>query len=152
MDAAAELLRDDDSPPPSGVRRRVAGEVAPELTPAPAPETSGALETSDALETSGAPEVEGERHRQVLAEVATEVFFDVYALVRTLTPLQGAWFRLGKGQVGGAALTVATWQGELRRRPAKKVLRERWPELVPGCRALGCLVRVMVDTLVPARG
>lgn len=85
--------------------------------------------------------------RDVLVEVAEEVFFEVFGLVSALSPLQGPWLQLGPGQVGSALETVLTW----RRRPGEspaKVLRARWPELVPGHRALGCLARLMVDRIV----
>jgi hypothetical protein len=121
VEAVADLLRDDDTPPPSGVRRRVPDALA--LT-APLPLRPDA---------------------DVLREVGEQVFFEVYGLVRALSPLQGAWLRLGAGQLGGAVLTAATWRG-VHRRPVK-VLRRRWPELLPGHAAMSRLASVMVDLL-----
>jgi hypothetical protein len=117
VDAAFDLPRDDDTPPPSGVRRRVV-----------------ALHAGTPLPPYENPDV--------LVEVAEEVFFEVWGVVRALSPLQGAWLNLGLGQLGAAALTTALWRGSPRR-----LLRERWPELVPGYAAMDKLADVMVDTL-----
>jgi hypothetical protein len=121
--AAFDLWTDDDAPPASGIRLRV-----PEASPPPAP--------------PAATETEAE----VLAEVAEEVFFEVWDLVRALSPLQGAWLRLGLRELGAAALRVGAWRCRGGRRPARR-LRERWPELVPGHAAMDRLALVMVDAL-----
>jgi hypothetical protein len=126
----ADLLRDDDTPPPSGVRRHV-----PDAT-ATAP-----------LAVLPLPSLPPRSDADVLREVGEQVFFEVYGVVRVLSPLQGAWFRIDLGQVGRAVLTAATWQGAKSRRPAKKLLRERWPELVPGHGAMSRLASLMVDIL-----
>lgn len=123
MDALAEVWRDDDAPPESGVRRRPSAAIV--LRPRRAPRAPG---------------------RDVLAEVGEEVFFEVWGIVRALSPLQGAWLRLGPGQLGVALLTAAEWPCEPRERPLQ-VLRKRWPELVPGQAALGRLAHLMVDRI-----
>lgn len=120
MDAAVPVFREDEAPPESGVRPRVVSIVL--ARPRVAPD------------------------RDVLADVAEEVFLEVWGMVRTLSPLQGPWMTLGAGQLGAAALTMTTWRCDPGRRPAR-TLRERWPELVPGYMAMGCLVRWMVDRL-----
>ncbi len=138
MEVVADLLRDDDTPPPSGVRRSRWGSP-------PNPQPSRHVPAALALALPPSPRAE----REVLTEVAGEVFFEVYGLVRALSPLQGAWLRLGLGQLGGAALTVVTWHAGKSTRslgPAK-VLRRRWPELVPGHAAMTCLASLMVDAL-----
>jgi hypothetical protein len=132
VEAVADLLRDDDTPPPSGVRFRVPDAlalVAPLRTVASVPLQADA---------------------EVLREVGEEVFFAVYGVLRALSPLQGAWFRLGLVQAGRTALTVATWQVAPSKPPAmplKKQLRRRWPELVPGHGAMSRLASLMVDVL-----
>ncbi len=125
MNAVADLPRDDDSPPPSGVRLRLAVE---------APEAPASFEPT-------APVSDVERHAlaEALALVGEEVVLETWALVRALSPLQGAWLKLGLGQLGAAVFTAGAWhRGEL---------RERWPELVPGYAAMDCLAGVMVDAI-----
>ncbi len=124
MEAVADLPRDDDTPPPSGVRPRVCAPDTGAPPPSPRPRGGGS-----------APETPS-----VLPEVAEEVFFEVWDLVRALSPLQGSWF--GARPLGVAALTVALWRG-----PRRRLLRERWPELVPGYAAMDRLAEVMVDAL-----
>jgi hypothetical protein len=125
VEAIADVWRDDDAPPESGVRPRPS--VAIVLRPRRAP-------ASQALS------------RDVLAEVGEEVFFEVWGIVRALSPLQGAWLRLGLGQLGAALLTAADWPASPRERPLR-VLRERWPELVPGYAAVDRLAGLMVDRI-----
>ncbi len=117
MQAAVDLPRDDEAPA-SGVRLRPPAPLA--IVPPPA--------THD-----------------VLVDVTEEVFFEVLGLTVALSPLQGPWLRLGLGQLGQSLLTLTTW----RRRGEKpsKLLRERWPELVPGYSAMDCLARLMVDAI-----
>jgi hypothetical protein len=129
MDAVADLLRDDDTPPPSGIRVRV-------------PERAGSAANDLA--------------RDVLPEVAEEVFREVWELVHALSPLQGAWLRLGIRPLGSAVLTALRWRAGSSPRlpgpdgsalPSLAVLRARWPELVPGYAAMNCLAGLMVDAL-----
>lgn len=119
MDAAFDLPRDDDTPPPSGVRPRVAAIHEAALAP-----------------------VAAEPSPDVLVEVGEEVFFEVWSVVRALSPLQGAWLKIGLGPLAAAALTTGLWKGQ-----RKRLLRERWPELVPGYAAMDRLAEIMVDTL-----
>ena len=93
---------------------------------------------------AAAPEVEATGEADAIAEVAGEVCGEVFGLVRTLAPLQAAWMTLGVAPLGGALMTAARWryEGET---DAKQALRDRWPELVPGHAAMGCLVGLMVD-------
>jgi hypothetical protein len=77
----------------------------------------------------------------VLADVAEEVFFEVWSLVGALSPLQGPWLRLGLPQLGAALLTTTAWHDP------SQGLRERWPELVPGAASMDRLAGLMVDTL-----
>jgi hypothetical protein len=118
VDALAEVWRDDEAPPESGVRRRVSLVLVPRRAP----------------------------EREVLAEVGEEVFFEVWGIIRALSPLQGAWLRLGPGQLGAALLTAGEWRCAPSERPLR-VLRDRWPELVPGQAALGRLANLMVDRI-----
>jgi hypothetical protein len=84
--------------------------------------------------------------RDVLIEVGEEVFFEVWGVVRVLSPLQGAWLNLGPGQLVTAALTASHWRREPGERPAK-LLRRRWRELVPGRAAMDRMAHLMVDLL-----
>jgi hypothetical protein len=128
VDAVADLQRDLDTPPPSGVRLCVvdfqdqAGGAAPSPAAVVAPDPD------------------------VLVEVAEEVFFEVWDVVRALSPLQSSWLKIGLGQLGAAALTMGLWRRGPHQGPAR-LLRERWPELVPGYAAMDRLAEVMVDTL-----
>ena len=126
MDAVAELLRSDD-PPESGIRTRVPSPDAAE----PAPHRVVPNDPAD--------------ERALLAEVGEEVFFEVWDAVRVLAPLQGDWLRVGAGDVAGAALTVAGWHEDPTQ--CAKALRRRWPELVPGARAMDKLAWLMVDVI-----
>jgi hypothetical protein len=114
---AEDLLRDDDAPPPSGVRVRVVV-----LEPAPRP-----------------------AHNDVLIEVTEEVFFEVWSLVRALSPLQAPWFRMGLTPLATAGLEVTTWS--CGGGTSMNEVRRRWHELVPGVAALDRLAHVMVDLL-----
>jgi hypothetical protein len=125
MDAVTDLLRDEEAPPASGVRVRVAAVRALPGTAAPSP---------------------GDVERDVLAHIAEEVFFEVWETVRVLSPLQGAWFGLDLRRLATAALTVTGWRCGPAVKPAD-VLRRRWPELVPGHAAMDRLVGLMVDAL-----
>lgn len=138
MNAVAELPRDDDSPPPSGVRLRAFAFPVPSPIPAAVGSATGALP----------PEPD------VLAEVAEEVFLQTWEVVRVLSPLQGSWLKLGLGHLEhlGAAVSAVgagAWRGARRGEPrlTAKVLHERWPELVPGYAAMDCLAGVMVDAI-----
>jgi hypothetical protein len=114
----AEPLRthDDDAPPPSGVRVRVVLlEPAPRAVP-----------------------------NDVLLEVTEEVFFEVWSVVRALSPLQTPWFRIGLTPLATAGLEVTTWSSE---KGTMNELRRRWHELVPGVAALDRLAHLMVDAL-----
>ena len=111
----------DDAPPESGVRVRVRVARAPETAPAPST-------------------------RQVLAEVAEEVFFEVWDLSRALAPLSGPWMTVGRGALGGALLAAARIDEPLTRR----ALRARWPQMVPGFAAMDRLAWLMVDALCGA--
>ena len=128
MDAARDFLRDDD-PPESGVRRRVPSIDAP----APSPRRVDA----SGLDAAG--------ERALLAEVGEEAFFEVLESVRALAPLQGDWLRVGVGDVSKAAVAVAGWHEAPK--PCVKALRRRWPELVPGARAMDKLAWLMVDVI-----
>ncbi len=137
MDAAKGLTRDDDTPPPSGVRPRVFDLHDPEARPQEvSPAAKGA--TGEAFVSP-----------DVLVEVGEEVFFEVWSLLRAFSPLQGAWLKLGLGQIAGAALTTGLWStaGSTHPSPRKKMLRERWPELVPGFAGMDRLAEVMVERL-----
>jgi len=123
VDAVAELLRSDD-PPESGVRTRV---VSPDAS---APPPSRVEPTSE---------------QALLAEVGEEVFFEVWDAVRALAPLQGNWLLVGAGDVAGAAVNVAEWNEDPKQ--CVKTLRRRWPELVPGARAMDKLAWLMVDVI-----
>ncbi len=129
MDAVAELRRSDD-PPESGVRTRV---PSPGVA-APAPTPQRVVQNDPAGE------------RALLAEVGEEVFFEVWDAVRLLAPLQGGWLRVGAGDVAGAALTVAGWHEDPKQ--CARALRRRWPELVPGTRAMDKLAWLMVDVIL----
>jgi hypothetical protein len=118
--SAADLQR-DEAPPASGRRLRVL--VPVDVAAAPA---------GNAVEPD------------VMAEVAAEVCGETWDLVRTLSPLQGAWLTLGVGQLGAALMTAARWRHE-GEEPACAVLRARWYELVPGHAAMDRLVGLMVD-------
>jgi hypothetical protein len=136
MDAVADLLRDDDAPPESGIRLRVP------WTPLP-----GGDEGSFRAAPGPAPTCAPRSDRDVLAEVGEEVFFEVWATVRALTPLQGPWLgRVGAGEIGAAAAILTG----LRCGPAPRsaTLRARWHELVPGYAAMDTLVGLMVDAMV----
>lgn len=124
MVSAPDIAR-DEAPPASGPRRRVLEPV-----------DLGAVPAANA----------GEGDAGVLAEVAGEVCGEVWDLVRTLSPLQGAWTALGLGQLGAAAMTAARWRHE-GEAPGRAVLRARWEELVPGHLAMDRLVGLMVDQL-----
>ncbi len=137
MDAVADILRDDDAPPPSGVRVRVPAAPAPARPSAPAPRPSD---------------------RDVLADVGEEVFFEVLDVVLALAPLQGRWLRLGLRELEAAVwMLVAVEMGGPRppqppqaRSPKPSlagVLRGRWPELVPGYASMDRLVGLMVDAI-----
>jgi hypothetical protein len=130
VNAVAELLKDDDGPPPSGVRLRA--------LPAPA---AVHVQRADPYVSVGSLEA--------LALVGEEVFLETWEVVRALSPLQGAWLRLGLGQLGAAVLTVGAFRYGKHPRTAltANVLRERWPELVPGATAMDCLAGVMVDAI-----
>jgi hypothetical protein len=91
-----------------------------------------------------APEAEV-RSAELVAEVAGEVCAEVFALVHVLQPLQGSWSRFGVRTLGTAALTALVWPG----RCPVRILRERWPELVPGYAALDRLAWLIVDRLCP---
>jgi hypothetical protein len=112
--SVAPRLDDDDAPPQSGVRVIVPARYAGEA----------------------------ERPTDVAAEVAEEVFFDVLELWSAVSPLQGAWFELGLGAIGRAALTVTCWE-----QPDGRTLRSRWQELLPGYVALDALANLMVDRI-----
>jgi len=122
----ADLER-DEAPPASGPRRRALDPVA--FAPA-----------------APANRVEPD----VMAEVAAEVCGETWELVRSLAPLQGAWLALGVGQLASGLMTAARWRHE-GQRPRGATLRARWPELVPGHAAMGCLVGLMVDRLCATR-
>jgi hypothetical protein len=127
MDAVALRLRDEDTPPPSGIRIRVLASAR----------------AADELE------------RDVLPEVAEEVMRGVWQLVHALSPLPGAWFRTGLRPLGSTALIALGWHTESARlsgpngssQAAIEVLRARWPELVPGYASMRCLVGLMADAL-----
>jgi hypothetical protein len=128
MDAVVDLER-DDTPPPSGIRVRV-------------------------LERAGA--AANDLDRAALPEVAEEVMREVWRLVSALSPLQGAWLRVGIRPLGSAVLVALGWRGRGgarllgaggSARSAVEVLRAQWPELVPGYAALDCLAGLMVDRL-----
>jgi hypothetical protein len=123
--SVADLPKDDDAPPPSGVRVRRSAVV---------------LELRRGY--GGVPHRDRPHRAEasVLSEVVEEVFFEVWSLVRALSPLQGAWLHPGPRDLGAAALTMATW-----RHPSE--LRERWPELVPGQAGMDRLAGLMVDAL-----
>jgi hypothetical protein len=127
VQSEAELSRDDDAAPPSGVRVRV-------LTLRPAARARA--------ERAAAPE---RTDHDELREVAEEVFLQVWSVVRALSPLQGVWLRVGLAQVAVASVELSTWQ--LEEQPVAAVLRRRWPELVPGSASLDRLAHLMVDTL-----
>jgi hypothetical protein len=116
------LTRDDDAPPPSGVRVVV-------------------LESgfSGASRSYAGPRPVRD---DVLLEVTEEVFFEVWSVVRALAPLQTAWFRIGLTPLAAAGLEVSTWSSG-----TSKELRRRWHELVPGVAALDRLAHLMVDAL-----
>ena len=119
MEALADLARDDDAPPASGVRPRT-------------------VTVRRATASSSQDE-------DVLAEVMQEVFFEVLGVVRALSPLQGAWLRVGAAQMAVATLEITTWQ--IAPRQHLDVLRARWPELVPGAAGVDRLAHLMVDAL-----
>ena len=128
MDAGADLLPDDDSPP-SGIRVLVVEAAAP---------------------------VANDVARDVLPEVAHEVFREVWTLVQALSPLQGAWLRVGIRPIGCAVLTALGWRGNDGTRllgpggspgAVLGMVRERWPELVPGHAAMDCLAGLLVAAL-----
>jgi hypothetical protein len=140
MDAVADLLRDDDAPPQSGIRIRVemGGPESPTKPPHVHPSW---VSTGPERPVAALPS-----DREVLAEVGEEVFFEVWGAVSALAPLQGKWwFAVGVGQLGAAAGTLT----DLRCDPAPRAatLRARWPELVPGYAAMDRLVGMMVDAI-----
>ncbi len=100
------------------------------------------LDDDDAPPASGVRLIAPAREPDVAREVAEEVFFDVLELWSAVSPLQGAWFELGLGAVGRAALGVTCWE-----RPDGRTLRARWRELLPGYSALDTLAHLMVDRL-----
>ncbi len=81
----------------------------------------------------------------MLAEVFEEVFFEVWRVLRALSPLQGAWLRLGLVPIVTALLEAWTW--DVGQERPRAILRERWPSLVPGTSALDCLAHLMVDAI-----
>jgi hypothetical protein len=111
------LTRDDDEPPPSGVRVRVV-----------------------VLEHASRP-----ARDDVLVAVTEEVFFEVWSIVRALSPLGGAWFRVGLAPIASGALQASTWSCSTAK--PTKLLRDRWHELVPGVAALDRLANLLVDQL-----
>jgi hypothetical protein len=86
-----------------------------------------------------------ESTREVLVEVTEEAVLEVLDHLRTLAPLAGPWTALDAGQLGGAAVTYLGWR--CRGEGSRKMLRSRWPELVPGFAAMDRLAHLMVDTL-----
>jgi hypothetical protein len=137
VNAVAELPRDDDSPPPSGVRLRA---------PAVARVTTGRDPSSPLARPAPVRGTEPDDFVEALALVGDEVVFETWAVVRALSPLQGGWLKLGLAQLGAAVLTVGPWRCREPRVTAK-VLRERWPELVPGAAAMDGLAELMVDAI-----
>ncbi len=129
MQCEAEVSRSDDAPPPSGVRPRVLTLRAASRAREPVADVAGSPRRDEAL----------------LAEVAQEVFFEIWSVVRVIAPLQGRWLRVGLAQLAAASLHASTWQ--LDREPTLGVLRRRWPELVPGSASVDRLAHVMVDAL-----
>jgi hypothetical protein len=122
--AVEPLFRDDDAPPESGVRVRLPASFAV---------------AAPAVATRALPS-----QAEFLAEVTAEVFFEVWDHVKVLSPLQGAWLTLDVARLGEAVLSVA---GRRCGAPAKQILRDHWPELVPGFRAMDRLASLMVDAL-----
>jgi hypothetical protein len=108
---------EDDAPPPSGVR------VRPIVV------------ASLALPARG----------DVLADVAEQVFLEVWSVVRPLCPLRGAWFQVGLAPLGVLAAEATTLLCAADK--PRMLLTRRWPELAPGAAALDRLAYLMVDLL-----
>ena len=133
----AEDLERDDGPPPSGPRLRVPASLpTPEPSRSPEPEPVAVPPAPPAHALPVDPEI--------LAEVVEDVCVEVWGVTRALAPLQGAWLTMGLAPLGATLLTMARWRHEGHALD-RKTLRARWPELVPGHAAMGCLVGLMVD-------
>ncbi len=133
MADTADLWCDDDGPP-SGVRERVLAEE-PRVEPAP---VAAWLEPAPAPASPSTPEV--------LAEVTTEVFFEVWRIVRAISPLRTPWLRVRRTHLLEMARVASHWRGTSRD-DWRRALGHRWPELVPGHEAMNMLATVMVDAL-----